>query len=357
VIGLFSCKGQKTVDIDAENRRQAFVQGGQFSPDGKTLALAVGWPWQEGGGEVRLIDCSSWKVISCLKSKKPLYRLAFSPDGKTLAAGVEDATVLVWDVTTGSERAVLKGHSDVVYTVAFAPDGKTLASGSWDKSIKLWDTGTWQEKRTLQGHTSAVYAVFFSSAGGALASGSSDGSARLWDTHTGKQLVSPKSAEEGPVYTVTVCPNGNILVWHQGEIIKLWDIRKQRELAKLDGHKDWVRCLAVSPDGRMLASASRDGTVRLWDLQKATELATFREASEAKEQGRRPWLKSVTFSVDGKTVVSGGTYYFNDGRHVDRVKVWDVATGKELKSYTIGPPLSRTKENKENKGNKGDMPN
>jgi len=68
--------------------------------------------------------------------------VAFSPDGKTLASALGDKTVKLWDAGSGKALQTLKGHSDSVTAVAFSPDGKTLASASGDKTVKLWDASS-----------------------------------------------------------------------------------------------------------------------------------------------------------------------------------------------------------------------
>ncbi len=89
--------------------------------------------------------------------------------------------IRLWDVVSGQEKAILRGHTDWVYSVRFSPDGSTLASGSFDETIRLWDVVSGQEKAILRGHTAYVSSVRFSSDGSILASGSFDGTILLWD--------------------------------------------------------------------------------------------------------------------------------------------------------------------------------
>ena len=116
-----------------------------------------------------------------LKHEGVSLSVAFSPDGKTLASGGWDKTVRLWDVATGTEKKILRGHLDSIHSVAFSPDGKTLASGGWDKTVRLWDVATGTEKKILRGHLDSIYSVAFSPDGKTLASGSSDGTVGLWD--------------------------------------------------------------------------------------------------------------------------------------------------------------------------------
>src|SRR5205085_3604766 len=101
----------------------------------------------DNAGNIILWDTASATVRATLGQEdgRPVRSLAFSPDGKTLAAAVghgrdrEPGLIVLWDVATGQRRFTLTGHTDEVLSVAFSPDGRLLASGGSDRTVRLWD--------------------------------------------------------------------------------------------------------------------------------------------------------------------------------------------------------------------------
>lgn len=249
--------------------------------------------------------------------------VAFSPDGKWMAAGFHDqnyeATVKVWDTTSGQELHTLKGHvkdaNDLgtVHRVAFSPDGKRLASASADQTVKVWDVASGQETLTLKGHTKSVENVAFSPDGNRLASQSFDDT-KVWDATSGKELLTlqgyPKASNE-----VAFSPDWKRLALaHIDPVVRIWDATSGKVTHALKGHAQAIAGVAFSPDGKRLASASFDGTAKLWDATSGQELLTL--------TGHTGVVARVVFSLDGKRLATPG--------EDKTIRVWDAVSGNKL---------------------------
>ncbi|MCP4344862.1 MAG: hypothetical protein GY795_04970 [Desulfobacterales bacterium] len=249
-----------------------------FSPDGKILA--------SGSQDDTII---LWNVETLQPIGKPLtghkfdiFSVAFSPDGKILASGSQDNTIILWNVETLQPIGKpLTGHEYDVFSVSFSPDGKILASGSQDNTIILWDVEKRQPiGKPLTGHKHDVFSVSFSPDGKTLASGSKDKTIILWDVKTQMSIAPPFKSHTFFVRSVVFSPDGKTLISgsdgsffdmdkkknHDNTII-LWDVKTRLPIGQsLKGHEYPVLTLAVSPDGKVLASGSSDNTVKLWDI-------------------------------------------------------------------------------------------
>jgi WD40 repeat protein len=244
--------------------------------------------------------------------------LAVLPDGR-LASGSRDATIRLWDPTTGKETARLADHW--VNALAILHDGR-LASGSEDNAIRLWNPVTGRQTARLIGHELGVTALTVRSHK-ELISGSDDQTIRIWDTATGRETARLEAYGHG-VTALAVLRDGRLVSGSTDTTIRLWDLITCRETARFNGHKHWVTALAVMPDGR-LASGSHDHTIRLWDVGTGCETACF--------AGHTSWVRALAILPDGRRLASGS---FDA-----TIRLWDVASGREITRLEVdGTPVA-----------------
>lgn len=335
---------------------RSYIDAVAFTDDGKRL-VSGGW----GLGipdfnELKLWDLESGQLLHDLKGHKHGVRsLVFSRDGAHLFSASIDRSIKVWDTKTGRAVQTLEGHGDAVTALALSGDDLLLASGGRDRTIRLWDLAGGKQIGSLLGHTEAIFALAWHPDGTHLASGSADKALKVWHVASGLETLSLRGHNEA-VVRVAFSPCGKRLVSGSPDRILLWDasvradvlrLRKQFGVFALAYSGDGKRLVSVggednslvffdsatgqdlltmradahrfalSPDGKRLVSASRNGTLRIWDAEKGQQLLEF-PAHKAR-------IDAVAFSPDGKHIASGG--------HDRALKIWDAATGAEAHSF------------------------
>ncbi len=277
--------------INTIQAHDGYVTDASFSPDGQMI-VSSGWDntvrlWSREGKLLKTLIGHSGKVVGT----------SFSPDSQSVVSASADRTVKLW---SSRSKNILE-HGGEVHGLDFSPDGKLIASSGLDKVVKLWDNNG-NLIRTFRGHNESVWSVNFSPDGCTIASASFDETVKLWSLD-GTLINTILTG--GETWNSSFHPFDRIIASACNHDIKIWNLDGTL-VRTIKGHDAPVTNVCFSPNGKLLASASKDLTVRLWNLE-GTLLATLTNYG---------WVWGLSFSPDSTLVASSG------GDHL--IKIWSI---------------------------------
>ena len=224
--------------------------------------------------------------------------LAISSDAKWLACGTSTLGIQLVDLTANNKVKKLDGHAGKIKSLAFLPDNKTLISSGVDKNVFVWNVVS-GEKNLIWNDETVVQSLSVSPDGAFVAGGTKNGKIVLWDSNNWDQREVLDREKNTPVEVVCFNNAGTNLI--SGDIegnINIRDTKDYKIVENLRGHSSRITDIKVSPNDKQIATASRDGTLQIWDAKDLNNQPVVLQDNEG-------FIFTVAFSPDGEKLLTG----------------------------------------------------
>ena len=291
-----------------------------FSPDGKRLCCFENY----GESGACIIDIGTGEKLVTI-DEDDINAMTLNPTGEIVATASWNGTVKLWDSRIGELIRTIKVGNAVVNDVVFSPNGDFIATASWDEMVRLWRNNKRNDEpiKEYKGHDGRVLSLSFNSDGSLLASSSWDKTIRIWDIFGFRPMISETEARyDRKVY---YSPDGKkeaIVSW--GKPVKVISMETGVVLYELPEDTWQVHTVDFSPDGKTIATASQDHSVRIWNANDGRELMSFSHGGI---------VYAAVFSPNGKYIASGTDI-------PDRkIRIWDVQNDSLYTTFDLNESI------------------
>lgn len=303
------------VELRQQRRRNGVIMG--ISAVGLLMLGVVAGMFMPWGRLPSITKPSSAPPIAVLSANAgAVWSVGFDAKGESLAMGVEDGTIRLWDVKKQSVKATLEAHGGVVWQIEYFPHGEMLATAGDDGLVKIWNPSLSEPLKTFK-HPNAVRGLAISPDGQIIYTGDRQGGLHAWSLETGEELLQA-DVSQSAIYSVKVSSDGQMLATAgTDKIVRLWNANTLKQKLPLAGHAGPIYSLSVDNEGKRIASVGWDKIVRIWDTNSGQILHSW--------TAHPGDIWAVAFSPDGKQIATGG----QEGA----VKVWDATRGNLQKTF------------------------
>jgi WD40 repeat protein/serine/threonine protein kinase len=297
-------------------RHGGWISSVAFSPDGKTVLTGsidkTARLWRASDGS---------PITPPMVHKGAVLAAAFSPDGKTVLTGSGDHAARLWDAATGLPVGQAIEHRGEVLFAAFSPDGKSLLTGI---DMEVVDSGgrptgeRFKLSRAKDGSlvrllpAEYINGVAFAPDGRTVLTGARDGTVQLWNTTDGARVGDPKKVP-GRAPSVAFSPHGESYLTANENVAQLWSASDGHVIHKMTFNRHTIIwCVAFSPDGETIATATNTGELALWSTKDGHEISYDPYAHHNS-------VEAMAFSHDSRFLITGS---------IDKTaKIWATSRG------------------------------
>jgi WD40 repeat protein len=343
--------------VDAGNGRVLHTMHGhlnQICCIGYVGEMIASGSWD---GTLRLWDTREGKERAVLRGHTDkVHALAICPDGKCVISASADLSVRVWDVAEAKESMVLTAHKKLPMALAFSPDGAVLASAGEDRLVRLWSMPSMKPIAAMSGCGDVISSVAFSADGKHIGAIGRDGTLVVWEVQS-RKITHRLKAFEGSLSGLAA--SGDRRYMAAGGltgVVKVWQLPDSLDYTDLTGHVSPVRSVAISPSMLSMVSGDEAGTIRVWDIPGWGCSASWKAhadavtgfgflgpvlASSSKDGTIRTWTRTGSssgpvlrhLSPVNAMVVAPDRRRILAGCEDTTLHVWDGVTGKKLAEF------------------------